>query len=370
MAFIFSEPMTGYTTATDLARNKWTGSPDMTYTPGTGRFSGGSVRSSFDCAFTRPAPPSNDDPLYAGGSIFVHIMIKWDPGLLVSPGAEFLQLKNRTGIDIALTLQRSPSNALVLLDATGTVVGTSANGVLTPNTWHVLVVQAEVGATPGLVNVYVDDLINVKLTTSSANMNLDATQYACDSITFVQSINEAGAAYDLSEIFVYDSWGVLWNTVIGDKRHIPLVPTESIDHSPYPPSFIASGGGDPALMVDDPLSAVSDDDATYTSTVEYYAYDEFVLTDLPPDTTGIIGILSVVTAKKTGAGPAPIFKHRVVPVGLFDEDGNARVIDDLTVDYLDYQAMYEQDHGAGYLAWTPDAVDTLHGGYQVGDIPV
>ena len=370
MAFIFSEPMTGYTTATDLARNKWTGSPDMTYTPGTGRFSGGSVRSSFGCAFTRPAPPSNDDPLYAGGSsVFVHVMIKWDPGLLVS-ASSFLQLKNRTGLDVALTLQRSPANALILLDSNGAVAGTSAPGVLTPNTWHVIVVQAEIGATPGAVNVYVGDLINTKLATAATQMNLDEIQYACDSITFVQPVNEAGAAYDLSEIFVYDSWDVLWNSVIGDKRHIPLVSTESIDHTPYPPSFIASGGGDPALMVDDPLSAVSDDDATYTSTVEYYAYDEFVLTDLPPDTTGIIGILSVVTAKKTGAGPAPIFKHRVVPVGIFDEDANARVIDDLTVDYLDYQAMYEQDHGAGYLAWTPDAVDTLHGGYQVGDIPV
>ena len=373
MAFIFSEPMTGYSAAMDLVRNKWTGNINedqslgkFVYTVGTGRFTGGSIKSAINCNLTRPFL---DQGGLGNANIFVQVMVKWDVGSLTL-NSSFLQLKNNGGVDIALTLQRTTNNELVALDDTGMIAGTSAVGVVTPGVWQVVTVVAEIGSDSGSLELYVDDFVTPVISVSGVAMNLDGvSNYLCDAITFVQPVNQVGAVYNVSELFVYDTLGTTWNSLIGDKYHIPLVPqTLNASANPFTPSSGPSGH----LMVDDPLSALSDDGATYNigNYGAYLAapaggfYDQFDLSDLPPNTTGIIGVLSVLTARKSSAAPEfDVLKHRI----FYTFDSSADLDVALTDEYLDYQAMFPKD--PTFADWTVTSVNALDGGYGIGNAP-
>jgi len=354
MAYIFDEPMSGYTTRTDLPTSGWSVGTTWTYSNTNGRHGvGGLLCNSFGSSLSRgfTAVTTND-------SVYVQFAIKWELGARVNEAA-FLTLYNDAGTDECLRLIRMPNNSVRVHNAAGAVAGTSAGVPLVEGVWHVICVKAEIGKNPGLVDVYVNDLTTPALALPAVNLT-DGVATGCDMLFFTQGGNEAGSNYSISDIFVWSSTAgptADWDDVIGDKRSYLLLPTAEDGLNEWTPF----SGTDNALMVDDPLTAQYDSDITYVSISAANKTDELVLANLPIGIVGIIGVVSVLSARKTDAGAeVGALSHRIRSAAIPATVATGA----LTTGYNNYAGMFLLDPD-GNVAWTKAKVDALIVGFKV-----
>jgi len=352
MTYIFDEPMSGYTTHTDLPTSGWSIGSTWTYSNTNGRHGVGGLQcTSQNSSLSRgfPVVTTND-------SVYVQFAIKWETGARTLEAA-FLVLYNDAGTDECLRLIRMPNNSVRVQNAAGAVAGTSAGVPLVEGVWHVICVKAEIGKAAGLVDVYVNDLVTPALTLAAVDLT-DGVATGCDMLFFTQGGSEAGSNYSISDIFVWSSTGGgTWGSMIGDKRAYLLLPTGeggTIEWTPL-------SGTDNALMVDDPLSAQFDSDTTYNSVSAAAKKDELTLANLPTGIVSIIGVVSVLSVKKTDAGAeVGALSHRIYSNATAATVATGA----LTTGYLNYPGMFLLDPD-GAIAWTKAKVDALLVGYSI-----
>ena len=355
MSFILADAFCGYTAIADTADFGWSVVGSPTFTNNIGRFGLGGITSAYVSQFTR-----GFTAVAAGDKVIMQFSAKWNAGArtLASP---FMVLKNNGGVDLCMTLSRTPSDAVQVLDASGSIAGTSAGSVLTSGAHHVIVVKAKIGDNAtGTVDVYVNNMATPMLALTGVDLNGPGAANGCDFVDFRGAMitdNVTGHNWILSELIVYSSTGAApWNDVLGDKRLYPLLPTGD-----SAVAWTRSSGATNADMVDDPLTAEHDGDSTYNSTAAAAVVDEFTLADLPTGVIGIVGVVSNLTARKTdGGAEVGALNHRI------KSNATASLVaaGALTTGYVNYQGMYLLDPN-GAITWTKTAVDALLAGYSI-----
>jgi len=353
MAYIFSDPTTGYTTIADMNLQGWqvtgAGNPEP-YSPTKGRFGLGGFRMYPNMVLQR-----NFVAVANTTSVFLQFARKWAAG--VHAEGVMLNFLNNGGVDNCLTVWRTANDAIQVRDAFGTVKGTSAPNVLSANTWHVICVRALIGSLAnGTYDVYVDDMVNPLLTLTGVDTSDGATT-GCDAIQLSEF--QSNQDSEVSDIFCWSSDGTAPNGLIGDVRHYPLLPTSDTINVAW-----TENGGAPAgrfEKVNDPLN-LTFDTATYNSTSAAGVLDEFGFADLPAGVINIVGVMSILTAKKTNSGtePGPL-EHRI------KSGGAAAVtvaVGPLTTDYVNYQAFWGEDPNTA-ATWVEAGVNALLAGYRI-----
>ena len=361
MTFRFAEAFAGYGAINDTADSGWSNAGGCSYANNTGRFGLGGVTSNHGSTFTRGIVKvvANTD------SVHVQFAAKFDAGAR-SNACVILRLKNNGGVNTCLSIKRTPSDGVQLLDANGAVVITSAAGILTPGVWHVILVSASIGdPLTGSAEVYVNSLTsNPVITESSIDLNgAGALEDGCDLVQFEEQPagdNVAGQTWTLSELLIWDTEGALpWSQKIGDKRlYLIQTATDSAEIEWTP-----NGVGTHQSKVSDDLTGQHDGDSTYNSAAASDKQELFFVTPLPAGVVGIAGVISVLTAKKADGGAQLQLYHFGESTGAAQWDSP---VDELTTVYKNYQFNQLKDPD-GTVDWTEAAVNGMAIGYRSPD---
>jgi len=357
MTKIFSDPFATYGAIADLTASGWSAT-NCTYNASGGRFAGhGSVVAQTSALLTKGFAAIN-----AGDSVFLQFAIKWLAGTR-SLTCVLARFGNNSGVDICATIRRAPNDAIQVYDANTMLAGASAGGVLISDVWHVICVKAKIGdGATGTCDVYVNDMATPLLALTGLDLNGPGAANGCDFVgiesTVVGVNNVVGHLWNMSEPFIWSSTGGgVWGSPIGDKKHISLLPT-----SDSAAAWTENGGGPAGRFekVNDTLGALHDADGTYNSTALAAVVDEFGLENTPAGASGIIGVLSMISHKKSDGGAPPgTLNHRIY------SNATAALIPCAvpTVIYANDFAQFDLDPN-GNIAWTPGAVDALKAGYS------
>lgn len=230
-------------------------------------------------------------------SFFFGLAINW-PGYTVGawPVGVFLAFLDATAT-IHFRLRPTANGAIELLGPANTVVATSANGVLTPNTWQSIQVGAVINDTTGSVEIKVD---SVSVITYSG----DTRNAGTGNVLNVQ-VAAASAALTLFD----DAWctnpsgSAPYNTYLGDCVVRSILPSGNGDSS----GWTGSDGNstDNYLLVDDPGSSLNTTD--YVAASAAGLTDLYAMGDVPTSDT-VLAYKSLTYAAKSDAGTPPVMK--------------------------------------------------------------
>ncbi len=343
MAHIFSHPIAGFSVVADALKAGFVA--DTEYLPTGGRFGGGA----FACEQSTQSVVKSFAA--AGGTrVIVQFSLK-----MVELGFDtrICELRNNSGADLCLDARVNTRGQLEFFTNTGLLIGRTPTGTIPWNTWHSIAIEAEIGSDDGAVKVYVDGVLYINVDGFDLN---DGDAGGCDQVNWI--LTEGGSrVWHLCQIFIYDDSGVApWNSFIGDKQIYTLLPT-----SDNTVAWTRSAGGVNADLVDDPLSAVSDEDGTFVLATTDTLDDLYEFEDLPAEllesVAGIISVLLNIEAKDDGSSPGDF--------GVILQDAaesNQVSFDDIvtTTDYLEYLRLFEEVPGA--VPWTVVEVNGMTGG--------
>lgn len=234
-----------------------------------------------------------------------------------------------------------------------TVLGTSATGVLSPDTWHYIelkwAINNSIGGTD--VIVYVDGVAVLTLAAASDTQN-SANAYAThygfggNNPTITTSIGN-GSRY-IDDHYLIDLTGSTNNAPIGNCRIQTLFPNGNGNSS----QFVGSDGNstDNYLLVDE--AAVNTSDYTESGTLNNK--DTYAMGDTASTTSLIYGIGINMIAQKTDVNPrslAPVIRHSGT-----DYDGSNIA---LTTSYANQQQIVEINPGtsSGFTKTDLDAIE-------------
>jgi len=354
----FFEACVGYGAMTDastgdlLTKGGWSlDSPGLTYVTTDGPFGLGSFR--FNANFGRLKHGISE---LAGRPI---VSFRYRPDTILS--LPIMRLWNGSGIDGVFRLRLTPAGALQAIDANDAVAGTTAAGLITPNEWHHIVCDVEVGSTSGLIKIWVNKA-NASDTPDLSLTGKDLRITATGSLDMISFGHEFGVSsggplnsgvVKYAEITVLDSDGPAGaNAFLGDKRFYALSPTGAGVTTTWTPN-----AGSNFDRVDDPATGASDD-TTYNEGAAQVGADLFVTGDLPVGVVGIVFVGVVVDAKKTDGGDSGdmfIRAHDGTVTGVNSDEL------DLTTAYRHYLwGFVDVPGGSG---WTRSQVNAAQFGY-------
>ena len=226
----------------------------------------------------------------------------------------------------------------------GTLLGTSAVGVITAATYHHIETKVLLSDTVGTVTVNVNGVAALTLTTQDTSTGTLVWD------TIWMHTNGGGNA-DWDDLWVCDSTGATpWNDFLGDAR---------ID-SVFPTGAGASTGWTPlsSTNVSNVDETTPDGDTTYNHTTTPTATDTFVVGDSPVPGATVLGVQSCVNIKKMDAGTgtfATVTRHSGT-----DYVGTTQA---LTTSYTYYFNLAQVNPGTS-AAWTESNFNAAEFGYS------
>lgn len=188
----------------------------------------------------------------------------------------------------------------------GTVLGTSAPGVVTYNVWNHIEVRCLASQTVGQVQVRVNgievlNLINQDTTYNSAAEVSSGVSFGIATITGTGSGNNRY----VDDIFLWDDQGSVNNTFIGDKRVTILNP----DNNTSVAEWTVVGAASPVQAI----NTTNDGDTSYiTASDTVPVTSEFELENPDSSIGQISGVMNVMVAKKVLSGTAIVEQQMVV----------------------------------------------------------
>lgn len=224
----------------------------------------------------------------------------------------------------------------------GTLLGSSATGVIVLNQWHYIEIGVAISDTVGTVTVKVDGTTVITLTgqdtnNSGGNVNV---------IAFQTGSNGGTATYQVDDIYVVDS-----ATTLGERRIETLYPTSDVAQG-----WTRSAGSDNYALVDE-TQVNGDTDyvqASVVNTVDTYGFQ---------DVTGSPATIDAVQvsafAEKTDATARSIALQ--VKSGATTSDGSNF---GLNASYAKFERLLTTDPNGGG-SWSASAVNALQGGPKV-----
>jgi len=254
---------------------------------------------------------------------------------LGNSGQTHLEILTGVGGDVVVRRGRS-----------GTEIGRSSAGIISPNVWYWIEIRAVCADSPS-------GLVEVRVNQSSINLNLTSTD--------TQNAGSAGFNWVL---FQTTALTIRWDDLVvikkdgsgltdwpGYQRVSSLLPASNGTHYDWTPLTSTN-----ASQVDDPL--VPDGDSTYNHTDSVIgATDTFAMSDLPVGSAQVVAVETLLTARKMNVGSATITP--IIRRGSTDYEGAATVTSPSYVSILD---LWLTDPSGG--SWDAANINGMEVGYR------
>jgi hypothetical protein len=251
---------------------------------------------------------------------------------------------------IALQLFRGTGGSIYAKRNASTIIGTSTPGWLFANVETYVEVRVKMSTTVGEVEVRLNG--NPTPVLNLTNVNTGSTDL--DNILL---LGEPTGARDFSAWYFIEKDATAPNDFLGHVRYGVLTMTGNGANSDMVGSD--SNSTDNYLLVDDPALS-HDSDTTYVQSPTVGDKDTYAVSDLPTPALSIIGVGTVVIARKTDAGSRAI--KTVVRSGGADYQGTDEHF--LSTSYAAYRSMFLQDPD-GPATWDETAVNAIEAGVEV-----
>jgi len=191
------------------------------------------------------------------------------------------------------------------------LLGTSSTS-LTQNTFHYLEFKVKIHGSTGTVDVYLDGISILALTSQNTQATASATWDSFD-LGVLRVSSGATMTWHFDDLYVADGSGSGWNDVVGDTRVDAVFPTSNGTTRDWTPST----GTDDYAVVDE---AAANGDTDYLTGT---AADDMVTMGFPNAPVAgadIYGLQVVAQARKTDAGTSG---HKAVTrIGSTDYEGD------------------------------------------------
>lgn len=218
------------------------------------------------------------------------------------------------------------------------VLGTTAPGLISANTWYYLEIEWVLSATVGAVNFYIEGTLVLSLTGVN-NMAQTGVGYTNGDAWFIGG-GAATGSMDYDDYYEADT-----NTKVGTMRIDPIRPAS--DNSV---TWTPNSGANNYSRVNETLV---DGDTSYVSSATPGQQDLYTVSALPVVPATIYGVQRVDFARKTDANPRTIYQ--TVKSGVTTDQGTAK---SLVTDYARLERMLLVDPNTS-AAWTPSAISAL-----------
>lgn len=259
-------------------------------------------------------------------------------------------------LNAALYLLVTPTGAIRIVKGalTGTVLGTSAGGVIGEGVYHYIEFKFDLQTTAvGSISVRVDgvEVLSVSNVVTGGTFLGNAT-FLWDGVDFAAE----GATVLYDDIYILDGTGSTNIDFLGDSHVTAVLPqTDAVSagtHSDWTPS---TGSDHGALVDENP----SDDDTTYVSSASANEQDSFNYPNLSLVDPTIHGVQTNIVARKDDGGTRTI-RSLVRSGGSDDEGANMGVADDFAV----LMTVYNQEPVAS-ADWDLNAVNAAEFGVKL-----
>jgi hypothetical protein len=253
-----------------------------------------------------------------------------------------------TGTTERLTLTCNTDGAISIRrgSGSGTLLVTSATGVLATATWAFMEVRSTLAPSTGRVEVWVNgsQVINFTgdtLASGSADQSV---------IRWSRCLNGSS---DVGDIYIADA-----TIPLGPCRPVLLLPNAVGNSSGLTPN----GAGDNYTKVNE---ATPDGDTTYNASDTEGVKDTYGLGNLPAAVSGntwdVLAVQTVAYARKSDSGSK--FMRPVVRTGGTDYAGSSVT---LAESYDTFLEVFDENPGTT-AAWTAAQIDALEAGIEVRD---
>lgn len=229
-------------------------------------------------------------------------------------------------------------------DTTGTVLGSSANGVFAPNVWHFIEIEFVISTTVGRITVYLDSVQVLNLTginTANAGVGTGADRVAFG----LYSSQNGTIAFD--DLYITNV-----ATKLGECRVETLRPNADTAVKAFTPN---SGTANFSRVNE----TLVDGDTSYVQASAVGNRDLYTLPSLSSTPAQIFAANIVSFAEKTDATSRSIYNS--VRSNSVDSDGAAMT---LLSSYFRNDRVMELDPD-GNVAWTPAKINALQIGPKV-----
>jgi hypothetical protein len=319
---------------------KWTPSSTVSMAMATGRFGDqcvnlGSTGRNIQRSFT------------AGANVGVGFAVKYGTNPSVD-GAFTNLMALLSGTTYTFGLRVTSTGAIearrMTSSGAGTVLGTSAAGVILSSTWQFVEVGVVINDTTGSVTVKVDGTTVLSLTsqdTNNAVTTVDTIQLGCSANTAGQGIGQ------FDDFYLVDS-----ATTLGERR----VETKRAAADTAQKDFSPLSGTDNNAMVDD---TTANGDTDYVQASSVGNTDLYTFGTLSSTPSAISAVQITAFAEKTDASSRSIALQ--VKSGATTSDGSNFA---LAASYGKFDRILETDPNTS-AAWTASGVNNLQAGPKV-----
>lgn len=237
------------------------------------------------------------------------------------------------------------------LGSGGTDLGSSANGVITAQTWHHISAKVKVHDTAGTVEVWVYPS-GTKVLDLAAQDTRNGGTGICDKIAVVGFMSIVPKLTYLSDFYVLDTAGAAPNnTFLGDVRVDALLPTADGNYSQLTPST----GAVHYVLVDEATPNTSD----YNSSATSGNRDTYAMADLATSSATYFAVQALVASLKDSASASSA--QTCIRSGSTDSVGVSTALA-TTQSYL--RDVYPTDPATS-AAWTFAAINAAEAGMNV-----
>lgn len=237
----------------------------------------------------------------------------------------------------------------------GTVLATSATGVILNNTWCYVEVYVKISDTVGEVIVKVDNNTVISITGQDTRNGATGVinAFAYVNAGYTDGFGSNGSQLDFDDTYACSSAGATNNTFLGPVRIDGLLPNSDGATTDFTPL----SGTDNFAMVDE---AIPDGDTTYNSSATVGHKDILGLSNIPtPASVTVFGVISRVRAKSSDLGTVAL--RPSVISNAVEADGASRF---LGTAYAEYSDLFEQNPD-GNVPWTDSTVNALQIAYRI-----
>lgn len=226
--------------------------------------------------------------------------------------------------------------------SSGTLLGSTANSLLTEGSWHFIELGASIHDTNGNIALKIDGSSVLTLANQDTNNGVGDV----NTIWFGTSTTSNTGTHQYDDFYLVDTVATL-----GELRAETIYPTSDVAQA-----FARSIGSTNYSLVDEP---VVNGDTDYVQGSNVGDVDTYGFSDLSSTPTNIVAVQMNAFANKTDAGTRTIALQ--AKSGATTSDGPSF---GLNASYTKFERLMTTDPNTG-AAWTAAAVNALQGGPKV-----
>ncbi len=316
----------------------WSEEGSVSHLASGGRRETGAISMLASNAEARYTLPSAETDLIVGFAVYF--------GEATLTQQTFFTMRDESATTNQLSLRIETTGALSIIRGASTLVETSAAGIITPQRWMYLEMQASISNTVGRYHVRVNE-------SSVLNrVNVDTQQSANATVDQLRFAYMGGASDAIDDLYVLDTGGTINHELLGDM----IVDTKTVDGNGTTNDWTPLSGNN-YEMVDE---ALQDGDTTYCSSSTVGHIDLFTVNPLTNlGVTGTVNCVMVCNAVRHDGGSQDV--RSLLRTGGSNSGG---VFYTTTGAYEYCEGIWERNPDT-LAAWTESEVNALEIGILV-----